>query len=360
MMPCRPCRRWRTLLLGILLPVAAIAGTPRAIAQIAATETIVAGWEKPGGHPLIGKIWSPTSAQLADGFELARGPRAATPIARAVGLKGHAFVLLGEVHDNPEHHLLRAGLLDDMTERSPWGRGTHPPIVTEHIRADQAPGLERYRDLLATRSMRPGVDDLFEQLEWDKTGWQPTAIFRPLYSALLESHLPLRIGDPPRETVRAVARGGLPALPAGEAARLRLDIDYPAPLAASLAAELEASHCGMLPAAAVPAMALAQRYRDAYLAAALISAEFTLGPAILLAGNGHVRTDRGVPWHLRQRAPGKAILAVMLIEVEDGKNDPLDYVPRDTLGKPATDYIVFTPRAVREDPCKQMRTPASK
>ena len=50
----------------------------------------------------------------------------------------------------------------------------------------------------------------------------------------------------------------------------------------------------------------------------------------------------------------------MLIEVEDGKTDPEAYVPRDPDGKPAADYIIFTPRAERDDPCVKMRAKMGK
>jgi hypothetical protein len=46
---------------------------------------------------------------------------------------------------------------------------------------------------------------------------------------------------------------------------------------------------------------------------------------------------------------------VMFVEVVDGKIDAEAYVPRDPDGKPAADYLVFTPRAERPDPCEKMR-----
>ena len=51
-------------------------------------------------------------------------------------------------------------------------------------------------------------------------------------------------------------------------------------------------------------MAAAQRYRDAHMADCPHRGSARHGSAILIAGNGHVRADRGVPWHIRQRAPG--------------------------------------------------------
>lgn len=95
----------------------------------------------------------------------------------------------------------------------------------------------------------------------------------------------------------------------------------------------------------------ATRTAEPCFSAALIKAAEKHGSAVLVADNSRVRTDRGVPWYLRQRMTGKTIVSVSLIEVEDGKNDPESYVPRDPDGKPATDYILFTPKAKRDDPC---------
>jgi uncharacterized iron-regulated protein len=129
----------------------------------------------------------------------------------------------------------------------------------------------------------------------------------------------------------------------------------PQPLAEALAAELKGSHCGLLPDSAIPGLVAAQRYRDAHLADVVLKATEQHGSAILIAGNGHVRSDRGVPWHIRQRAPDKKVISVMLIEVEDGKIDAEAYLPRDPDGKPAANYVVFTPRVQRADPCEAMR-----
>src|SRR5690606_8492139 len=121
---------------------------------------------------------------------------------------------------------------------------------------------------------------------------------------------PILPGHPSRAEVRDVARRGLQALPADTATRLGLDVPLPAPLQSALRDELEASHCGLMPRSAFTNMALAQRYRDANLAASLVSAAIASGSAILFAGNGHVRRDRGVPWDLARMAPERKTLAV--------------------------------------------------
>ena len=122
----------------------------------------------------------------------------------------------------------------------------------------------------------------------------------------MAARLPIYAGDLPRERVRSVARGGLSQIAPEERARLGLDSPLPAPLADAVLRELEESHCGALPPQALGGMAVAQRYRDAHMADVLLGVAQRHGSAILIAGNGHVRADRGVPWHLRQRAPGNA------------------------------------------------------
>lgn len=318
-------------------------------------EAVVASWRAKSSHPLVGKILHTRDGRIADAVALSRGILTGNPITEAIGFKGVQLLLLGEVHDNPEHHLLRAGLIDDLTERSAFGRNAFPAVVTEHIRAEQMPALDAFKGLIATGSQRPTAADLFELLAWDKSGWPAAAMFRPLYDAIIEASLPIAAGDVSRERIRAVARGGAAVLTADERERFRLDVALPQPLHDTLSAELKGSHCGMLPDSAIGGMALAQRYRDAHLAHAVLSNMPDSGRAILLAGNGHVRGDRGVPWHLRQMVPAKSILAVMLIEVADGRIDPQAYVPRDPDGRPAADVIIFTPRAERDDPCERMR-----
>jgi uncharacterized iron-regulated protein len=69
------------------------------------------------------------------------------------------------------------------------------------------------------------------------------------------------------------------------------------------------------------------------------------GPAWLIAGNGHVRTDMGVPRLLRTVAPKKSVLAVGFLE--RGADGALpDWTERQRYG-----IVVITPPAAREDPC---------
>jgi uncharacterized iron-regulated protein len=249
------------------------------------------------------------------------------------------IVILGEAHDNPHHHKLRAGLL------------SKPAIAMEQLRADQSAGLVTFTEYRA-KSARPAtLDDFKTKVDWTSGGWNQYP-YDPLLTAILNANVPIYAGDPPRDTIRKIAKQGLGVLSPEDQKRLALDQPLGDKLDAVSAEEIEGAHCGMLPKTAIPNMALAQRYRDAHLADATLQAAADHGQAVLLTGNNHARTDRGVPWYIRARAPGKKVVSVVLVEVEQGKTDPEGYVPRDPDGKPAADYLIFTPTITRDDPCK--------
>lgn len=190
---------------------------------------------------------------------------------------------------------------------------------------------------------------------WNESGWPSAEMFAPLFASAMRAGLPIVPGDPSRREVRSIARAGATALPAETAARLGLSEPLPELLQEDLLTELEASHCGLMPKAAFVGMAVAQRYRDAHLADAMMRGAERHGASFLLAGNGHVRRDRGVPYYLRQRAPQKPILTVMLVEIQPGKTDAAAYGLRDPDGRWLADYIVFTPKAERTDACAEMK-----
>ena len=329
----------------VLLAATAPAGTTTVPAEV-----IVSRWAKQSKHPLAGKILRTASGQLIGAIAIANNATTPSAITAALGIRGPAFVLLGEVHDNAEHHRLRAGLIPPLTEPSAYGPLYHPGVVSEHIDDGKA-GLLASLGVGEART----ADKLFAALEWNKSGWPASKMFEPLFATIFEKRLPLIAGNISSTEARSLARGGPTTAAPERHAVLGLDRELPPPLMQALLAELKGSHCGLLPESALPGMALAQHARDASMAFAMVRAVEGHGRAILLAGNGHVRTDRGVPWHIRALKTNAVIVAVMLVEVEHGRVDAAAYVPRDPDGKPAVDAIIFTPRTVREDPCVKMR-----
>jgi hypothetical protein len=120
--------------------------------------------------------------------------------------------------------------------------------------------------------------------------------------------------------------------------------DVPEAIWSAQAGDIEASHCGMIDAATARRMAGAQVARDQFMAR-MVEAHADRG-VVLLAGNGHVRRDVGVPRWLGDgtRARSRSI----------GYLEDTDVPPPG-----AYDRVVVTTPQSREDPCAAMRAPRS-
>jgi uncharacterized iron-regulated protein len=276
------------------------------------------------GHPLAGKVWLPAAQRFISADELVAEARAAQA------------VLLGETHDNADHHALQAWMLARIMAAS-----SKPLVAFEMIDPGQEDALRGY---LATH---PGdAAGLGAALDWDKSGWPDWAMYRPIAEAALAGGATLAPANLTRAQVRAIAKGedSTPLLP-----------PLPAEQSVALEHEIKAGHCDMLPAAAVPGMVRVQRSRDAVMAEALARGLDAGGTAVLIAGAGHTRTDRGVPSALSSRRPGTRTLAIAFLEVKAGETDPAAYGALFDTGALPFDAVWFTPRAEREDQCEALR-----
>lgn len=344
------------VLLGLVLPSHAFAqSTPSPCARTDGTALRDVHWrDVQPAHPLIGAVHKGDGPIAISDGTCARSPLQQLIVEVWQTIRVGGVVLLGEVHDNPEHHAVRGDILWPRLEPHLDTRDLQPAALFEHIRTSQQSQIDHFYAEAAGSRRLWEANDLLRELKWDSTGWPPGEIFQPLFQAALWAKLPVLPATPVRERMRTLVRDKSQAT-GNETALLGLVEKMPSPLLDALAAELEGSHCGMIPASAVAPMSLAQRYIDAHMAEALAGAAAKHGGAFLLTGNGHVRTDRAVPWYVRQLAPARKVLAVVVAEVEDGKTDPASYMPRAPDGSPAADYVLFTPRHDRPDPCEKMR-----
>lgn len=306
-----------------------------------------------GTHPLLGLVLKDGKPWHTEVRHSSCGEHTAlTEVSRMLWYSSQqdkAVVILGEVHDNSRQHEFRGTLVGGWL--APSEGQTKVGVVLEQLNTAQEPGLAEYAD------RRGDVDTRYSEFKrlvgWGNSAWAKYH-YEPLLRVFTDFDQPIYAGDVSRADMMKAAKEGPAAIPADERARLKLDTPLGEKLDAAALAEIEDAHCGKLPKEMLPNMAFAQRYRDAHLADVTLKAAEKHGSAVLFTGNGHARTDRGVPWYIRQRNPDRKVVSVLLVEVEDGKTDPEAYVPRDPDGKPAADYIVFTPLAERPDPCSQM------
>ncbi len=302
-------------------------------------------WTKTCGHPLCGQIHIAEPGRLKESAKTcdAKGWLSMREDIRATVVAGGA-VMFGEVHDNPLHHDLRSRL----------GMSNFASVTMEQVSNDKSAVLDTFWRETAKNFKDGDIDKLKTAVDWANGGWSKYN-YDAIFLAILKGGQPIFAGDAPLETVKAIAKGGDAAVSAEDKTRLALDKPLGEKLDAASLAEIETAHCNAMPKEALGGMAYAQRFRDATLADGVITAISKRGSTLLIAGNGHVRKDRGVAWYLGQRKPDIKTLSIQLIEVEEGKTDAAAYVPQDPDGKPAADYVIFTPRAARTDPCEAMK-----
>ena len=239
-------------------------------------------------------------------------------------LSGDAVVLLGEVHDNAALHRQRLAVL-----RRAFDAGWRPAIVMEQFDLDRQCDLDRAR-----RMAGAAPADLVAAAAPAKAGWD-WQFYEPVLALVIALDLPLYAGNLSRADAGRLVRESPDAV-FGPSRATALGLDRPIDPAVQAAQqrEIEAGHCGALPASVVPGMARAQLARDAAMAAVL--REHADHGVALIAGNGHVRRDIGVPRWLGSAGPG---FSVGFLETGGG------------LEADAFDAVVYAAPAEREDPC---------
>ena len=289
-------------------------------------------------HPLVGRVW-----QVRDGRFIDEGQLQAD-LAQA------DFVLLGEQHDNPDHHLLQARLV-----RALASTGRQPALAFEMLATNRQASLD------ASLIGKPSADDVAEAVGWASGGWPDFAIYRPLFAAGIQAGLPLLAADLPRKQIQRYFQVGDGAFAPRVRELLVRAGGLPEAMERAVGDEMRRSHCGQLAESAVKELVQLQQARDAQLAERLLSADRELASpgyeqgAVLIAGLNHVRNDRGVPTYLAREAPGRASLAVGFLEVSPDRLEPADYAARLGSERLPFDYVVFTPAAARRDPCEGLR-----
>jgi uncharacterized iron-regulated protein len=307
----RSTRGFRQALCG-LLSCAAISGCSAQRLLPSAGFTQVLGRQ----HPLAGQVWNVARAAPSNPEELHNA------------LENAAFVVLGETHDNRDHHLLQAQLVERFTTTH-----RHAHIAFEMLDEDQAAALSGRAPVTA--------DELARRVHWDSSGWPAFELYRPVFTQALANGARIVAAHPNAKHVRESMAG----VTESEAQSLRLNTPLDAQQQAAQREEIRASHCGQAPDAMVSAMQLAQSYKDAFMARALIR---TGAPSLLLAGRGHARNDRAVPLFLRRQGAA-SVLSVAFVDVENDRTQVSDY----DVG--AFDFVVFTPRVTDEDACERFK-----
>ncbi|OQR27869.1 iron(III) ABC transporter [Pseudomonas sp. T] len=230
-------------------------------------------------------------------------------------------VIVGEQHDNPDHHALELWLARALAERRPTGS-----VLLEMLNPDQQSAVSSAQSS-AAKGDTP--EDLIGALRW-QPGWDWSQ-YGPLVTWLVKQPAPLLAANLDRSEIMAIYRN-------------KSELQGPASTATSvrdaLLQDIRESHCGLLPDSQLPAMLAVQQQRDRRLAERFKAAP---EPSLLIAGGFHARRDLGVPLHLQDLDAAQGLKVVMLAEV--GR-----------VVEPAqADFAWYTPAQPPTDYCAQMR-----
>lgn len=256
--------------------------------------------------PVVGEIRDLRSGQTLTGEELVER------------LEKSSRLIVGEQHDNRDHHALQVWLLQSLGERRAQGS-----LLLEMLTPDQQLRVDDVRHASTPSTDLPGA------LAW-QSGWDWN-LYGPIVRFALTQPYPLLAANLDTLEVRAVYAN--PPTLSGSRSNAASVKD-------ELLEQISDSHCGLLPKSQMPAMLAVQQQRDRRMAKRLLAAPT---PSLLFAGAYHARKDVGVPIHVLDLGELQAPAVLML--AEQGSEVTLAMA----------DYVWYTPAKPLQDYCAQMR-----
>lgn len=230
-------------------------------------------------------------------------------------------VLVGEQHDNPDHHALQLWLLRELARQRPQGS-----VLMEMLNPDQQIKVDQ-----AQAAARAGqvITDPFDILAW-QPGWD-WSLYGPVVMHQLRQPYALLAANLDRAEIMQIYR---------QRPKLQGQRSSAAEVQTRLLDDIRESHCGLLPETQLPAMLAVQQQRDRRMAEALLAAP---EPSLLLAGAFHVRKDLGVPLHLDDLGIPASSAVIILAEVGRAVDASM------------ADYVWFTAAQPAQDHCAKLR-----
>ena len=268
-------------------------------------------WQSPAGlqHPELGQI-----------VELRTGARL-TPEQLLTRLAAAPKVLVGERHDNPDHHSLQLWLLRALAAQRPQGS-----LLLEMLTPDKQVKVEQVRAAIAAGQ---APQDILGALNW-QPGWA-WSLYGPLVQHALRQPYPLLAANLERREVMQIY---------AQVPQLQGQASTAQPVREALLEQIRQSHCNLLPESQLPAMLAVQQQRDRRMAEALLAAP---APSLLFAGAFHVRRELGVPLHLQDLGAAEGVQVLILAEVGS------------QVDAESADYVWYTPAQPEQDHCAKLR-----
>ncbi|SEQ06819.1 Uncharacterized iron-regulated protein [Amphritea atlantica] len=271
-------------------------------------------------HPLNGKIIAMTTGG------------AVSREALLAKIRHSRFVLIGEKHDNPEHHQRELQLLKALQQ------GPQTRLVLEMLDEQQGEAINGLNSASSETQIQ-------EQLHWNDNSW-PWQDYGPLIGAALSNNNQLRAGNLSKPFLMQIYQSGVPDQP-----RLTTVRGISQTIRSTIQQQVYESHCRTMPFEQMGPMTDIQMSRDASMAYALSDQLGKQMQAILITGAFHARKDTGVPQHLKELT-SDPVITILLTEVDDSIKTVQEAV-NNNAG--IADYIWFTSRSEEKDYCASLR-----
>lgn len=251
--------------------------------------------------------------------------RSQTPVSRDQLINiilASDYVVLGERHDNPQHHDLQLWVLQQLQAKQ-WLK----QLSLEMITPQQQKNVTALSPAIAEDKAA-----LQKALAWPDDGW-PWSDYDELVQLAVKNSIPLRSANIDQDQIKALYQGAKAPPPVLLSAGAK----------AALLRDIEESHCGFIKEPQTSKMLSVQLARDDAMATDLLK---THGGTALIAGAFHARKDVGFPLHLQQRAANKTLVSLAFVEIDE-------VASQEKLTALAQQYDVIwvTPVHEREDPC---------
>lgn len=232
------------------------------------------------------------------------------------------YVVLGERHDNPQHHELQLWVLQQLQAKQ-WLKQLSLEMIT--------PQQQKNFTALSPAAAEDKAA-LQKALAWPDDGW-PWSDYDDLVQLAVKNSIPLSSANIDQDQIKALYQGS----------KAPPQVLLSAEAKASLLRDIEESHCGFIKEPQTSKMLSVQLARDDAMATDLLK---TNHGTALIAGAFHARKDLGFPLHLQQRAENKTLLSLAFVEIDE-------VATQETLTALAQQYDVIwvTPVHEREDPC---------
>ncbi|WP_288093265.1 ChaN family lipoprotein [Thiomonas sp.] len=237
-----------------------------------------------------------------------------------------ALCMLGEQHDHPDHHAVQAWIITALAQR-----GELAAVALEMADAGQRFDGPRDAPEAVVR----------ERLHWNDDGW-PWKLYAAPVMAAVRAGVAVVGVNLPQDAMR-------PAMQ-----QARWDASVPPAVRQRILDDVAESHCGLLPASQLPAMARIQFARDDSMAAHSLALAQPGKTVVLLTGSFHANRTLGIALHLAAHAaqtpPGVAQPPAVFSLLLQG------LAPDTQAELPAGyDAVWFTPGTPPIDHCAELR-----